>query len=390
MNNDADPNVSNGTCYYAVNSETKGDFIPCGNAALGHWPCCHAGDICLAFDDSNACWDAGTGNTYLAGCTDIGFNSRTCPWKSPEFIDQEWVAIQQCNEGTGHNDTLWGGCKVSDDSIDLEKLPHASCDSYCSTHIYEGTSAMPAYAILPNSTGSSITWTSDFNPTSQYAVVTTTAEVSGTKTTITSISTHTSATATSSPTSTTAAPSPTADSDGGELSTGAKAGIGVGATIVALLVIAVVLLGLLIRRRKKKARVDQHDVPPEQTQYHTASPHQPSPKPWPDNDVSPGYAGGFKSELPATEQPQRMELPGDASHMRGPMPSPQTSTLSPHSLYATYDSRNSDASTFYSEGITQGGNSRYVSPQSTGDRNQYGPQPARSPGGMGPISELQG
>lgn len=52
-----DSNVSNGTCYFVEHTETKGDFIPCGNVALGHWPCCHAGDFCLSFDDANACWD---------------------------------------------------------------------------------------------------------------------------------------------------------------------------------------------------------------------------------------------------------------------------------------------------------------------------------------------
>lgn len=57
MSAGADPNVSNGTCYSTENTETKGDFIPCGNTAFGHWPCCHAGDFCLSFDDANACWD---------------------------------------------------------------------------------------------------------------------------------------------------------------------------------------------------------------------------------------------------------------------------------------------------------------------------------------------
>lgn len=57
MNLDADPNVSNGTCYSTENTEAIGNFIPCGNVALGHWPCCHAGDFCLSFDDANACWD---------------------------------------------------------------------------------------------------------------------------------------------------------------------------------------------------------------------------------------------------------------------------------------------------------------------------------------------
>lgn len=64
------PDISNGTCYSSANSESKGDFIPCGNVEFGNWPCCLAGNVCLDFGDANACWDHGTGNTYVAGCTD--------------------------------------------------------------------------------------------------------------------------------------------------------------------------------------------------------------------------------------------------------------------------------------------------------------------------------
>lgn len=50
-------NLSNGTCYFAQQTETNGDFIPCGNIALGNWPCCKAGDVCLGFESANACYD---------------------------------------------------------------------------------------------------------------------------------------------------------------------------------------------------------------------------------------------------------------------------------------------------------------------------------------------
>jgi len=52
------PNLSNGTCYYVENTKTKGNFIPCGNAAIQAWPCCMAGSFCLSLGDANACWDA--------------------------------------------------------------------------------------------------------------------------------------------------------------------------------------------------------------------------------------------------------------------------------------------------------------------------------------------
>lgn len=51
------PNLSNGTCYYGKNNQTKGDFVPCGNIVFGNWPCCALGDSCLGFDQANACYD---------------------------------------------------------------------------------------------------------------------------------------------------------------------------------------------------------------------------------------------------------------------------------------------------------------------------------------------
>lgn len=50
--------ISNGTCYYAENTETKGDFVPCGNSAIQTWPCCKLGSFCLSLGDANACWEA--------------------------------------------------------------------------------------------------------------------------------------------------------------------------------------------------------------------------------------------------------------------------------------------------------------------------------------------
>jgi hypothetical protein len=58
MASNINPNIANGTCYYAENTVTKGDFIPCGNDLIQAWPCCHAGSFCLALGDANACWDA--------------------------------------------------------------------------------------------------------------------------------------------------------------------------------------------------------------------------------------------------------------------------------------------------------------------------------------------
>lgn len=395
------PDVSNGTCYSAENTQADGKYIPCGNVALGHWPCCHAGDVCLSFDDANACYDADckfflavnasivfssaadcspAQNTYIAGCTDSGFNDRSCPRKSTQFNTQQWVAIQHCDTGTGNNDTKWGGCKVDSDQVELTVLPHQSCDPYCSSYIYEGSSALPAFATLPNSTGSSITWTNGFNPTKVYSPVTITADATTLGTGGTSAISRTTGTGPAS-TSTQDAVADTADG----LSVGAKAGIGVGAAVAGLLIVAVILLGVLVRRRKRKANQSQPDSP-----LTPPAPTTQKPGPWPPVEQ---YAG-FKSELPADDATHlqrsviKSELPADESTLApshlSPFPSPHSSTASPASPYGTYDPSTDGVSTL-SDGST-----RFNSPQSTGNSSYHGALAGRNQGPMAPISELQG
>lgn len=53
----ANEHLSNGTCYFGKDNQTRGDFIPCGNIAFGDWPCCSLGDSCLGFETANACFD---------------------------------------------------------------------------------------------------------------------------------------------------------------------------------------------------------------------------------------------------------------------------------------------------------------------------------------------
>ncbi|KAK7948063.1 uncharacterized protein PG986_008949 [Apiospora aurea] len=322
-----DINVSNGTCYYTEHEKTKGDFIACGNVAFGHWPCCQAGDMCLSLGNANGCWDSDT------GCTDAGFNARACPWKSPLFHEQEWVAIQQCHPGTGGEDTVWGGCKVDANQTTLEKLPHASCDPYCSSSVLVDASVLPAFASLPSSAGGSIKWTSGFDPTA------TSAGVKSANATATSKSSST-PTASSSPgssviapptaTATSPPPAATASSENSGLTVGAKAGIGVGAAGAALLIVAVVLLGLLVRRRRQRrnnqAQLEdtsashphphQYDEPPEQQQlqqeqvmYYNYNVNKSPPpatttvRPTLNSQDSQPYVG-YKAELSADEAQQ--------------------------------------------------------------------------------------
>ncbi|KAK8130391.1 hypothetical protein PG999_002771 [Apiospora kogelbergensis] len=322
-----DINVSNGTCYYTEHMQTKGNFIACGNVAFGHWPCCQAGDMCLSLGNANACWDSDTGNTYLAGCTDAGFNARACPWKSLLFHEQEWVAIQQCHPGTGSEDTIWGGCKVDANQTTLEKLPHASCDPYCSSTLLQGASALPAFASLPSSAG---------EPSSGRAA--TSAGVKPANATATPMGSSTMPSISPPSASTTAPPIPTATSsssaaattspDDSSLTVGAKAGIGVGAAGAALLIVAVVLLALLVRRRKQKRNSQNilEETPSSHPQqyigpavqqyqqeqaiyYNKTSQQLPPPstttvKPMLNSQDSHPYVG-YKAELSADETQQR-------------------------------------------------------------------------------------
>jgi hypothetical protein len=75
---DPDRSISNGTCVFASGIRTDKIYIPCGNAAFGDVSCCVAGDFCL---ENNACFSPKYGTTYLAGCTDIDYESPTCPDK---------------------------------------------------------------------------------------------------------------------------------------------------------------------------------------------------------------------------------------------------------------------------------------------------------------------
>ena len=75
---DPDRSISNGTCIFTRGIRTDKSYIPCGNAAFDDVSCCAIGDFCL---ENNACFSAKYGTTYLAGCTDIDYESPTCPDK---------------------------------------------------------------------------------------------------------------------------------------------------------------------------------------------------------------------------------------------------------------------------------------------------------------------
>lgn len=49
-----DPNIANGTCYYAFDQAAGSELVPCGNDGIAHVPCCFAGDYC---DADNTCYN---------------------------------------------------------------------------------------------------------------------------------------------------------------------------------------------------------------------------------------------------------------------------------------------------------------------------------------------
>jgi hypothetical protein len=203
--------LSEGTCYFGQGAKADPNFIPCGNANLeGPQACCYKGDYCLS---SNTCWDAETIVTYIAGCTDSTFQASTCPQRQTHnYPDQQWIALARCN---GADIDLWSGCAHHPELIQIEK---ENCDCNMSNILIQnpnGKDSFDEIGLLPNATGDPIA----FNPT--------------------------------------VVPSAIATSSGGDggLSTGAKAGIGVGVSIFGLLVIAALAFFILRRRRQRQSQV---------------------------------------------------------------------------------------------------------------------------------------
>jgi len=216
------------------------------------------------------------GNTYAAGCTDPSFTSPECLHKPPPFHDQEWVAINQaCKNLNGNaqttNVTNWTGCRWDDHSVDLVKLPLASCTPYCSQEhvLYAGSSSLQAYASLPVLSGSSIFWQNNYVPPATPAAGYTPGTPTGVVGTFT-------------PTATSPISPDTLTNTG--LSTSAKIGIGVGAGVGGILLIAILvsLFVCCVRRRERRnpAQLDG-------TQIHPSSP--------PPNGNSSQYNAGHQS-----------------------------------------------------------------------------------------------
>ncbi|RYP52549.1 hypothetical protein DL769_010661 [Monosporascus sp. CRB-8-3] len=281
--------VSNGTCYSAPGEELDGSFIPCGNDAFGHQTCCGAGDNCLS---NNACFGIhgegyGSYLTYMAGCTDPGYEDQSCPDKKD--IDQPWIALTHCDGSNGG----WAPCSQEGDPTSLRPGSYCSCtDASETTVAFSAGTSLTNIASLPQSTGESIQFFAGHFPTSpESAPETTTGQApsSDGDTTATSIQTGSATpspgttptqttglttssrgatptqtgstpsssggtgggdSSTPSPSSTGTAPSE-GGTDSGGLNTGAIIGIGVGAGIGGLLIV-LAAMDFFVRRRRRR------------------------------------------------------------------------------------------------------------------------------------------
>lgn len=60
---DLDPDIANGTCYYAYNEAAGDELVPCGNGGIDHVPCCFGGDYC---DAESTCYDRSSESIFAS------------------------------------------------------------------------------------------------------------------------------------------------------------------------------------------------------------------------------------------------------------------------------------------------------------------------------------
>ncbi|KAI0102044.1 hypothetical protein GGR51DRAFT_301757 [Nemania sp. FL0031] len=280
---DIDQNISNGSCWANVNVALEDEYIPCGNVADGNsYACCHYGDNCLS---SNACYHMRFGITYLAGCTTQDFSGPACQNKG-KFFDQPWVGLVRCDP----DQTLWAGC-AEEKNVVGSSPPTANCKCSEDAVLFQDKPMLENVASLPKSLGGTISWFPNHKPTT-ITKTNTSSTTSSHATRPTSISSassgHTAPSTTPTPTSPNAAPPVH------ELSTGEKAGIGVGSAFGAIVVICLVAIAVVLFRRRAQKKEISSSQPSVPTIAHESAQGDPS---GPNSSVF----SGFKAELPADE-----------------------------------------------------------------------------------------
>ncbi|KUI52835.1 hypothetical protein VP1G_00081 [Cytospora mali] len=315
------PDIANGTCYYAYNQAAGSELVPCGNSGIANVACCFGGDYC---DSSSTCYDNDTGNSYLAGCTDPEYTDSSCPWKSDDFADQEWVGIIRCDAiNKTANEWAWAGCSVPTSAYtSLERL--GSCDCTSKATLFRDGQALLRHASVPKTVGGTISWVSGYEVTaaeSTTAAVTTTKTTSGlTSSAITGLSAGTASSTGSVATSASATGGAVSTTGDGSLSAGVKAGIAVGSVGAALSVLAVAVMLFLHRRRRRgnSSGGEGGEVPPTASAGPGVGPYQSQVTVAQTLDgaggMPPPAYSGFKTELPADESVMPKSLRTQSSH----------------------------------------------------------------------------
>ncbi|KAI0148784.1 hypothetical protein GGR57DRAFT_515123 [Xylariaceae sp. FL1272] len=293
-----DPNISNGTCWAAVNVALDDVYIPCGNVADGNsYACCHFGDKCVS---SNACFHDKYGVTYLAGCTDKGFDGPACTNKGI-YMNQSWVGLQRCDPVK----TRWGGCPEKDEIVGISP-PTGNCKCSDDTVLFEDDPTLKDIGRLPQTLGGTISWAAGHAPQPTSSKAPTTTSTSSVPMSTSSTESSTMSSIISEPSATNTNPAESASPEPG-LSTNSKIGIGVGAGVGFLVLVCLVAVAVLLRKKKPEDSLHTLDISPPPQQAHRRD--------------SPSIYG-FKSELPA-------EPLSATSNGTGFTPSPMTSPLSP-------------------------------------------------------------
>ncbi|KAH8894669.1 hypothetical protein GQ53DRAFT_839651 [Thozetella sp. PMI_491] len=370
----AHPFVSNGTCYYASGQKADPAYIPCGNVAFGTIPCCQAGDFCLS---NNACFNEQYGNVYLAGCTsgDTYNNEAACPRKY-KLDNQQWVGMVRCqvSNDNSKSEEVWQGCVESVQPLNNIGDP-CKCTTGLANNLYtKGPPDLPREALLPTAAGKSITFASGYGPSN--TAVTATNKINLTEltagATVTPQSGWTTLDPSATPTGGGSGSSGGGSSSGGGdsgLSTGAKAGIGVGVAIGAIAIISILWCLFTLNRR-----ISRGGVPPANPET-AQTPMSPAPTYNQGGFVQPGVEGA-KAESPKAAIPQHpMELEGSyypgseqqgfhselpagnagtfQAQMAHATPSPIASTRSPNVQYSPLSS--SPPGPGHAHGVNQGG-----------------------------------
>ncbi|KAB5518885.1 hypothetical protein GE09DRAFT_506304 [Coniochaeta sp. 2T2.1] len=267
----ANPFISNGTCYFTTGLKADEDFIPCGNDAAGHKPCCQKGDKCVS---SRACYNDKLGLTYLAGCSDPEYKDANCPEK-PNLADSPWVGLVTC---AGTN--LWSACPQRGKPSTL-KTPDACTCTRTAGAAFTDAIPLTDVARLPTALGESVFWLPGHLPTSM------TSSPSSKTTTSPSVTSSSTPTVTAPPTtlpssspppSSSSSAAPTAEpqvSSSNGMSTGAKAGLGAGVALAAVLIISAAIAFVFFRRRNRNRQSNAAIHNHEETHDHV---HAPEPK----------------------------------------------------------------------------------------------------------------